>query len=105
MRSSIHLHLSFDRVDKASGAVNFLNQLDGGKRDSTRTLRTWAFIGDSQNDASAFAAFKHSACVSNLSGQFSLLPRYRMSLPQDAGFAEFAKLLLARDNLPKTSAS
>jgi len=86
-RSSVHLHLTFDRMDKGSGAIALLSHLG---HDATSVRNQFAFIGDSQNDASAFATFSSSCGVKNLSGQFSLLPKYRTSLPKSAGFCQFA---------------
>lgn len=93
-RSSIHLHLTFDQSDKASGAVHFLARLGW---DTTAILRRFAFIGDSENDAACFAAFKTSIAVANLTGTFRLLPRYKTHKSKSEGFIELAeKLLRAR---------
>lgn len=89
-RSSVHLHLTYDRMDKATGAIALLTRLG---YDATKVRKTFAFIGDSQNDAAAFAAFRTSCAVSNLSGRFSLLPKYRTELPKSSGFCQFADQL------------
>ena len=65
------------------------------KLDATAATFRFAFIGDSENDASCFAAFHHSFGVANLRGRPSLLPRYRASLPKSRGFIEIADALLA----------
>lgn len=93
VRSSIQLHVSFDSDDKASGVVRLL-ALEHGIDPSAATWRV-AFVGDSENDASCFAAFHHSFGVANLAGRPSLLPRYRARAPRSAGFVEIADVLLA----------
>ncbi|HEV8245537.1 MAG TPA: HAD-IIB family hydrolase, partial [Polyangiaceae bacterium] len=47
--SSVHLHVTFDRADKASGAVRLL--AIQSQVDATAALSRYAFIGDSENDA------------------------------------------------------
>lgn len=89
-RSSIHLHVSYDRTDKAQGALTFLRAQG---HNPTRALRQFAFIGDSENDAPCFAAFRTTIGVRNLGGHFSLLPRYQTRAERGAGFVECAELL------------
>lgn len=86
-RSSVHLHVTFDAMDKATGAVHFLKRLG---YDSTDILRRFAFIGDSENDAPCFASFRTTIGVRNLRGQFSLLPRFQTEAPMGHGFEEAA---------------
>jgi hydroxymethylpyrimidine pyrophosphatase-like HAD family hydrolase len=93
VQSSIQLHVSFDADDKASGVVRLLRVVRG--IDATVATQRFAFIGDSENDASCFAAFQHSFGVSNLKGRPSLLPRYRAERPKSAGFIEITDALLA----------
>ena len=57
-------------------------------------LTRYAYIGDSENDASCFAAFRHSIGVRNLSGRPSLTPRYITTRERGAGFVEAAEALL-----------
>jgi hypothetical protein len=90
-RSSVHLHFTFDRADKATGALSYLGSLG---EDTTSARRHFAFIGDSQNDASAFAAFHTSCGVQNLSGTFSLAPRFRTQNVASSGFCEFSERLI-----------
>ena len=92
-RSSVHLHLTFDRMDKGSGAALFLMRLG---YDATQLRRTFAFIGDSENDAAAFAAFATTIGVANLGGRFSLTPRYTTDLPKSAGFCQLAYHLIEK---------
>jgi HAD superfamily hydrolase (TIGR01484 family) len=89
-RSSVHLHITFDQMDKATGAIHFLSGLG---YDSTEILRHFAFIGDSENDAPCFAAFRSTIGVRNLRGRFSVLPRYQTESPQGGGFTEAAQHL------------
>jgi HAD superfamily hydrolase (TIGR01484 family) len=91
--SSVHLHVTFDSDDKASGALRFLNLTQG--LDATLSCQRYAFIGDSGNDAAAFAAFQTTIAVQNLQGRFTLNPRYMTTLPRGQGFAEAARTLLA----------
>lgn len=90
--SSVHLHVSFDRADKASGAVRLIRALR--EVDPSAILSRYAFIGDSENDASCFAAFRNSIGVRNLSGRPSLAPRYITTSERGAGFVEAAQALI-----------
>jgi HAD superfamily hydrolase (TIGR01484 family) len=92
LASSVHLHLSFDREDKASGAVRLIRSLRG--LDPSSILTRYAFIGDSENDASCFAAFHASIGVHNLSGRPTLTPRYITTRERGAGFVEAVTALL-----------
>lgn len=89
-RSSVHLHYTFDRTDKATGVLRYLR--DAGE-DPTAARKTFAFIGDSENDAACFAAFDSTVGVRNLRGHFSIPPRYITQEPRSAGFVEFANIL------------
>jgi hypothetical protein len=89
-RSSVHLHLTFDRCDKATGTLDCLCRRGV---DPTRALFTHAYVGDSTNDAPCFAAFRTSVGVRNLRGSFSVPPRYVTRAPRAAGFIELAQHL------------
>ncbi len=91
--SSVHLHATFDYADKASGAVRLL-AADSGL-DATAVRHAYAYLGDSENDASCFAAFAVSIGVSNLRGRATLRPRYITSQPMGAGVAEAARVILS----------
>jgi HAD superfamily hydrolase (TIGR01484 family) len=93
VESSIQLHVSYDADDKASGVMRFLGLAHG--MDATAATYRFAFIGDSENDASCFAAFHLSFGVANLRGRPSLWPRYRAAAHKGAGFVEIADALLA----------
>ena len=92
--SSVHLHVSFDRADKASGVVRLLGRRTG--LDPALILGRYAFIGDSENDAACFAAFRVTIGVGNLRGRPTVPPRFRVQGERAAGFVEAAELLLAR---------
>jgi HAD superfamily hydrolase (TIGR01484 family) len=92
LASSVHAHVSFDRADKASGIVRLIHSLTNV--DPSVILSRYAFIGDSENDASCFAAFPHSIGVRNLSGRPSVPPRYLTTLERGAGFVEAALALI-----------
>jgi HAD superfamily hydrolase (TIGR01484 family) len=89
--SSVHLHVGFDPVDKASGALALLRKLRDV--DATWALAHYAFIGDSENDAACFAAFRTSIGVANLRGRPTLRPRFVTTGARGAGFAEMARTL------------
>jgi len=89
-RSSVHLHFTFDRKDKATGALQFLRTRGV---DATRALHQYAFVGDSENDAPCFAGFSQTVGVRNLRGSFSLTPRYRTEGCAAEGFVELASHL------------
>jgi hypothetical protein len=59
-------------------------------------LTRYAFIGDSENDAACFAAFRLTLGVGNLSGRPTLPPRFRVQGERSRGFVEAAEGLLAR---------
>ncbi len=84
--SSVHLHISLDVDDKATGALRFLHQAKGVAPSVARSR--WAFIGDSENDAPCFAAFETTIGVQNLRGNFSLPPRYITREMAGKGFVE-----------------
>src|SRR6185369_4143151 len=91
--SSVHLHATFDYADKASGAVRLLSSDSG--LDATAVRHAYAYLGDSENDASCFGAFAVSIGVANLSGHSTLRPRYVTSLPMGQGVAEAAGVILS----------
>lgn len=93
-RSSVHLHFTFDGLDKASGVLRYLRLRH--RLDPTAGRRLFAFIGDSENDAPCFAAFRTTIGVANLRGRPTLPPRYLTAAPRGAGFAEAARVLVER---------
>jgi len=95
-RSSVHLHASFERDDKASGAVRFVHTRFGD--DAGAALHRYAFVGDSGNDAACFSAFRATFGVANVAAYartLSVPPRWVARAERGAGFAEIARTLLA----------
>ena len=90
--SSVHAHISFDRADKASGVVRLIHTL--AELDPSAILSRYAFIGDSENDATCFAAFRHSIGVRNLRGRPTVMPRFITTRERGAGFVEAAQALI-----------
>jgi HAD superfamily hydrolase (TIGR01484 family) len=93
--SSVHLHLARDGADKASGYAA-LARSEG--REPVRALARAAFVGDSGNDASAFAAFGTTFGVANVRAHLASLtvpPRYVTRGRAAAGFVELAARLVA----------
>jgi HAD superfamily hydrolase (TIGR01484 family) len=90
-RSTVHLHLTLDGDDKASGAVRLLHGRYG--LDPTSARKRWAFIGDSENDESCFAAFHTTIGVRNLSGRPSIAPRFITRAERSHGFIELGQVL------------
>jgi len=96
-RSSVHLHATYARDDKASGAVRFLATRRGV--DSSAALHRWAFAGDSGNDAACFAAFKTTFGVANVRpwiASLSVPPRFIATKERGEGFAEIAHAIRTR---------
>jgi HAD superfamily hydrolase (TIGR01484 family) len=94
IQSSVHLHVSLDRSDKASGTLRLLAARHG--LDPYRLLSAYAFIGDSENDAACFNAFRLTFGVKNLSGRPTLTPKFVAPSERARGFVEVTELLLAR---------
>lgn len=95
MVSSVHAHALLGEYDKATGAVLAGREALG--EDLARERERWLFVGDSGNDAAAFAYFPRSAGVANVTAHLSALPvppRYVSSADRGRGFAEIAQLLL-----------
>ena len=93
--SSVHLHASFDRTDKAAGAVRFLHRIAG--EDESGALHAFAFVGDSSNDAPCFSAFHTTFGVANVDRYASRMPvppRWVAASTMGAGFAEIIDRLL-----------
>jgi HAD superfamily hydrolase (TIGR01484 family) len=94
--SSVHLHLTLDPYDKATGTVAFLRDRFG--EDPTAARHRYAYIGDSANDASCFFAFASSFGVANVAASLprvSVPPRYVARSARGTGFAEIADAILA----------
>lgn len=91
--SSVHLHITLDAHDKATGCLHILWNEFG--IDTTTARMSFGFIGDSGNDAACFAAFPASIAVSNLSGRPTVTPKFVTRGARGAGFVEAARRLLA----------
>jgi HAD superfamily hydrolase (TIGR01484 family) len=92
--SSIHLHLTVEVDDKASGTIRLLGDRFG--EDATAARRRYAFVGDSANDAAAFAAFSLSFGVANAARHvhgLTVPPRYLAPEPMGRGFAAISARL------------
>ena len=94
LTSSVHLHVSLDAANKASGATRFLSARFGW--DATESLGRFAFIGDSENDEACFAAFRTTIAVQNFRGRPTVAPRFVTRGARGSGFAEAAAVILAR---------
>ena len=95
--SSVHAHAMLGAYDKASGAVQAGRALLG--HDLAGERARWLFVGDSGNDAPAFAHFPLSAGVANVRDHLHALPtppRYVSRADRGVGFAEIAATVLAR---------
>lgn len=92
--SSVHLHVTADGEDKATGTLKVLGAIRNVA--PTRAPRVYAYIGDSENDVAGFAAFHTSIGVANLSPTVSVKPRFLTHSSRGAGFAEAARTLIAR---------
>lgn len=93
--SSVHLHLSFSTADKASGTIRMLEARFGESTDVACSVN--AFVGDSGNDARAFAAFRTTFGVANVRRHLSSLPEPPKFVTKHAmglGFAELASCLV-----------
>jgi acetylornithine/N-succinyldiaminopimelate aminotransferase len=96
-RSSVHLHATFDADDKASGALRFCARELG--EDQGAAVASFAFVGDSGNDAPCFAALRVTFGVANVRAalaRLSVPPRYVASREMGQGFAEIAREILAK---------
>ena len=98
-RSSIHLHGSYSRADKAKMAARVAADLWNEPEASLRS--DYIFVGDSPNDAPAFRFFEHSIGVANVARHESALEALRAlpwavtALRSGSGFAEAIACLLA----------
>jgi hydroxymethylpyrimidine pyrophosphatase-like HAD family hydrolase len=94
--SSVHLHITLETHDKATGTIAFLR--DRFREDPSAARQRYAYIGDSANDAPCFFAFPTSFGVSNVAASLPRLtvpPRYLSWAARGEGFAEIADAVLA----------
>lgn len=93
--SSVHAHALAGEYDKATGAVLVAREALG--LDLAGQPERWLFVGDSGNDAAAFAYFPVSAGVSNVREFLHALPRpprFVSAADRGEGFAEIARHVL-----------
>jgi hydroxymethylpyrimidine pyrophosphatase-like HAD family hydrolase len=93
-QSSVHVHLTYETDDKASGLVALLARRFGD--DPTTARLRYAYVGDSANDGVAFAAFATTFGVANVRrhlAQISVPPRYVAAEPMGRGFSAIARRL------------
>lgn len=94
--SSVHAHGFFGQYDKATGVVRAAREVLA--RDIAAARDQWLFVGDSGNDAPAFAYFPVSAGVANVHHHLERLPvppAYVASAERARGFAEIADHIIA----------
>jgi HAD superfamily hydrolase (TIGR01484 family) len=95
--SSVHAHAFFGQHDKASGVVRAAGEVLGA--DIAGARNRWLFVGDSGNDAPAFAYFPLSAAVANVRAHLAALPvppAFVSTRDRGTGFAEIADQVLAQ---------
>lgn len=94
--SSVHLHVGFSPLDKASGSLAFLGQRFG--LDPSAARARVGFVGDSGNDAACFGAFFPTFGVANVRAalaRLSIAPRFVAEEPRGRGFAAIVERLIA----------
>jgi len=93
--SSVHAHAYFGDHDKARGAARAIAAALGRDLDGERDC--WLFVGDSGNDAAAFAYFPVSAAVGNVRAHLPRLPvppAFVADEERGRGFASIATAVL-----------
>jgi len=94
--SSVQAHAAFGSASKPGGACDAARGVLG--IDPSQERDRWLFVGDSGNDAAAFAWFPVSVGVANVRDFLHALPvppAYVTARSHGAGFAEVADLLLS----------
>ena len=94
--SSIHVNGWFGTYDKLAATRRLMHEEFRADLDTERG--SYAFVGDSPNDAPMFAFFPHSIGVANVrefAGRLANEPRYVTASAAGAGFREVADFLLA----------
>lgn len=89
--STVHAHAVPGRWNKAIGVARALAEVMHVDLDAERNC--WAFVGDSGNDAEAFAYFPNSVGVANVREHLERLPvhpQYVTHADRGLGFAELA---------------
>jgi hydroxymethylpyrimidine pyrophosphatase-like HAD family hydrolase len=94
--SSVHAHAQLGDHDKARGIARGMQSILNIDLDAQRSR--FAFIGDSGNDAAAFAYFPVSIGVANVRHHLHALPTppaFISTLERGQGFAEIVDALLS----------
>lgn len=89
--STVHAHATPGQWDKARGVKKALREVLDVNLD--QELDQWVFVGDSGNDAAAFAYFPVTVAVANVRDHLHRLPtppRYITDSDRGRGFAELA---------------
>lgn len=95
--STVHAHAMPGGWDKACGTARAASAVLG--IGETQLRERYLFVGDSGNDAAAFAFFAHTAGVANVRdhlGALPIAPRWVAREARGRGFAEIVATLLAR---------
>lgn len=95
MVSTVHAHAIPGPWDKAQGVVRAAREALAV--DLTARRDRWVFIGDSGNDAAAFAWFEHTVGVANVRASLDRLPTppvWVTEADRGSGFAELADRIL-----------
>jgi HAD superfamily hydrolase (TIGR01484 family) len=95
MVSSVHAHAIPGAWDKARGVVRAAAALG---LDEAQARRELVFVGDSGNDAAAFAFFERTVGVANVRAHLDRLPvppRFVTAQDRGRGFAELVRHLLS----------
>jgi HAD superfamily hydrolase (TIGR01484 family) len=99
--SSIHAHGWQGDYDKLSMSLRCLEERWGVSHETA--ANTWAFVGDSMNDAPMFGFFHLSVGVANVAqvvDRLPVAPRYVTQSACGEGFIEFAQALLRARGAP-----
>lgn len=102
--STVHLHVSYRAPDKFTGLVALGRALAlCGDEDDVRAR--WMYVGDSPNDAPAFAAIERSVGVASVFAFAQSMPAWPAFVTEGeaaAGFDELVRRLLAAREAPTT---
>ena len=93
--STVHAHAAPGPWNKANGVARALTDSLGADLDAE--IDRWVFVGDSGNDAEAFAYFPNGVGVANVRAHLDRLPtppRYVTAAERGPGFAELAAHLM-----------
>lgn len=92
--SSVHLHAHFGGWDKASGVARAVERVLGVA--PLELFSRWIFVGDSGNDAPAFARFERTVGVANVKDHLASLsvpPRWVTTADRGRGVAELVEAI------------